>query len=504
MITRNLILLVLLCLMEGLSSGALANRILWRRGAKLGQSRAADQWDQTLGGGDLVVTLRNLIGRDQEAEGSSNSYTKMLQSHAAASSGNKERPGLKPEREVGFVDNKQEVSRVSPGDNRESTQDAKRVRNDTKSEATAPAKAGKVEKAFMIHYRNDPHSDNNNKTSLHRRLDPRSRTKPVEFGGGEHTVVGGVPATDFGGETGLRLNLTGSYGVLKLLSKENLVRIVNSQLQSFQSSKGGGSRGRKRDLIDVNSGRSEAGRRDLTFTQSHSGPDNQTALPRVTPVTNLDPGTNHSVYARPDIFYQTILALATAKDKQEMRLAESSISSSGGGGGDGGGGGSKSKDFPPPVLSTPQNELGGTGKEKQKAASQTDMPPSTRPPPPRSNKHAPPRSPPQAVVFFPSSPAPPDKGRPGATGRPRNLSSGSRDPAKHVLKLRPDPGTAQEAKGGLVFEEAPSDEGEEEEEEAWGDEEEEEEEEEEERRRTWCGGAPGLGAGGAGSGTSSS
>ncbi|KAJ3595042.1 hypothetical protein NHX12_004347, partial [Muraenolepis orangiensis] len=98
---------------------------------------------------------------------------------------------------------------------------------------------------------------------------------------GEHTAAsGGVAATGFGGETGRRLNLTGSYGVLKLLSKENLVRIVNSQLQSFQSGKGGGGRGRKRDLIDVNSGHSEPGRRDLTVTQSHSGSDNQTALPR--------------------------------------------------------------------------------------------------------------------------------------------------------------------------------------------------------------------------------
>uniref|UniRef100_A0AAY4ARQ7 Cadherin domain-containing protein n=1 Tax=Denticeps clupeoides TaxID=299321 RepID=A0AAY4ARQ7_9TELE len=49
-----------------------------------------------------------------------------------------------------------------------------------------------------------------------------------------------------------KLNLTGSYGLLKLISKESLVRIVNSQLQgitslNFQSK---GSRSGKRDLID--------------------------------------------------------------------------------------------------------------------------------------------------------------------------------------------------------------------------------------------------------------
>ncbi|KAJ3594841.1 hypothetical protein NHX12_004146 [Muraenolepis orangiensis] len=228
MITRNLTLLVLLCLMEGLSSRASANRNLRRRGAKLGESREADQWDAILGGGggvdetsSLVVTLRNVINRDQEAEGGSISYAKMLQSHAVASSGNKETPGLKPKCEVEFFENKQEVSHVSPGANRESTRDAKRVRNDTKCNETAATKTGKVEKAFMIHYRNYPHSDNNNKTSRVR-SGPSFRTKPAC----EHVAVGGVPATGF--------------GVLKLLSKENLVRIVNSQLQSFQSEKGGG------------------------------------------------------------------------------------------------------------------------------------------------------------------------------------------------------------------------------------------------------------------------
>ncbi|KAJ3595413.1 hypothetical protein NHX12_004717, partial [Muraenolepis orangiensis] len=144
------------------------------------------------------------------------------------------------------------------------------------------------------------------------------------------------PATGFRGETsGRRLNLTGSYGVLKLLSKENLVRIVNSQLQSFQSSKGGGDHGKKRDLIDVISGRSEAGRaprRDLTVTQGHSGLENQTAPPGVSPVTNLDPGANHSVHTRPDPFSQSILVLVKGKDKLEMRPTESILSSGGGGG----------------------------------------------------------------------------------------------------------------------------------------------------------------------------
>ncbi|CAL8277865.1 unnamed protein product [Lota lota] len=480
MITRNLLLLVLLCLSEGLCTGASANRSLRRRGVggphatKQGENRAAGQWDTTGDANGMPVgTLRNLIGRDQEAEGGSVSYAKMLQSHAAASLANKERLGSKPKREVESV-NKQEVTHAS-GNNREPIPDL-RARNNTKNDETT-TKTGKVEKAFVIRYKNDLRS---NKTRF--RPGARSRARPDP----------GDPATG----APARFNLTGSYGVLELLSKESLVRIVNSQMQSFQSK---GSRSRKRDLIDVNSSHSDAGRaqrQDVTVAQSHPGLANQTALPNVRPATNADPGADHSVYPRPRPFSQTLSSLAKAADD-----------------------GARSKESPR-SLSTPHSEF-GAGKEKQTAASQT------QPPLPPSAKHLPQHVPLQengsASLALPLQPP---RAKPGAAagGDPRGEQtetetvgssdtepSASRFPSwgpqtkpgqngSHVLKLRPDPQTSRESEGGggggggggvtavnpgagspggLVFEEAESDEGEEEEEEARGGEKEEEEEEEE-------------------------
>ncbi|CAL8313696.1 unnamed protein product [Gadus morhua 'NCC'] len=493
MITRNLLLLVLLCLSDGLSTGASANRSLRRRGVGGPHvaNHAANQWDTTADtNGMPVVTLRNLIGRDQEAEGGSISYAKMLQSHAAASLANKEKLGSKPKREVGFV-NKQEGT-YAPGNNRELIP----ARNITKNDETI-TKTGKVEKAFVIRYKSDLHS---NKTRFRSGARPRSRPDP-----GDHTTTG-VPAKGFSGDTSRRLNLTGSYGVLKLLSKENLVRIVNSQLQSFQ---GKGSRSRKRDLIDVNSSHSEAGRaqrQDITATQSHPGLDNQTVLPNVSPVTNLDPNANHSVYPRPHPFSQTVSSPTKGKDKRAMAPSE--------GGGDEG---SRWREVPR-SLAAPQSEVGG-GKEKQAVASQT------QPPLTPSPKHLPQHVPPQAngspsLALPPQPPRVKLGGAPGdsqgeqtdteAVLSPDTEPSTSRFPSpgrepkahqnsSHILRLRPDPETrARESEGGgvtavnpgagspggLVFEEAESDEEgeEEEEEEPRGGEEEEEEEEEEEKK----------------------
>ncbi|XP_051984601.1 uncharacterized protein LOC127645111 [Xyrauchen texanus] len=80
-----------------------------------------------------------------------------------------------------------------------------------------------------------------------------------------------------------KLNLTGSYGVLKLISKDNLVRIVNSQLQSLPGLNIPGrkrkSHSRKRDLINMDHSQMEAlkiKKQDRPGTLELYNSDNQT------------------------------------------------------------------------------------------------------------------------------------------------------------------------------------------------------------------------------------
>lgn len=269
MITRNLLLLVSLCLSAGAAS---ASKILRRRGVggahvvKLSDSRAAVQWDASVDTNAMpVVTLRNLISPEQPDDTGSISYSKMLQSHAAA---NKERQAFKPKREVESVKREEATPHVLTGN--------KKVKNNTKTVDSA-ARTGKT---FTAHHKLELHS---NKTRF--KSGPRSRSRPDLS---VHTT--GVPGRGFNADANRKLNLT---GVLKLLSKENLVRIVNSQMQNVPnlSYPSKGSRGRKRDLIDVNHGQLEAlklQRQDIAVTQWHTGFDNQTAFPYVSPATTPD------------------------------------------------------------------------------------------------------------------------------------------------------------------------------------------------------------------------
>lgn len=244
---------------------------------KLGESRATDQWDSSVEALP-VVTLRNLISHEQDSEAASlASYSKILQSHSASS--DKERQLFKPKREVDSV-TRREVAWHMIAASKEIRQEMKRLRNNTKN---VESKTGKPEKMFTIHHKQDLHS---NKTRF--KTGPRSRSRPDL-----NTRTTGVPGKGFSIDSNRKLNLTGSYEVLKLLSKENLVRIVNSQMQSVPSLSfpNKGSRSRKRDLIDVNHGQSEAQkpqRQDIAVTQSHAGFDNQTAFPYVSPVPTPD------------------------------------------------------------------------------------------------------------------------------------------------------------------------------------------------------------------------
>lgn len=320
---------------------------------KLGDSRAVDQWDASVDANAVpVVTLRNLISHEQAGEAGSFHYSKILQNHAVPSVANKDRQAFKPKREVDSVNKKEVTSRIIAS-NRELNQDAKKVKNNTKNASETSSKTGRSEKTFTIHHKPDLHS---NKTRF--KSGSRSRSRPDLSA---HTT--GVPGKGFGIDSNRKLNLTGSYGVLKLLSKENLVRIVNSQMQSVPSlsfpSKG--SRSRKRDLIDVNHGQLEAqkvARQDVAVTQSHTGLDNQTAFPYVSPVTTPDLNRDQGADTRINPLSEVNSALTKGQDNVGMQGSNSSDN--------------KSKHLFH-VLSTPRSEV-SLSPEKEAMFSQTEPP----------------------------------------------------------------------------------------------------------------------------------
>ncbi|XP_074506431.1 uncharacterized protein cdh24b isoform X2 [Sebastes fasciatus] len=355
MITRNLLLLVSLCLWEGPAGGASASKIVRRRGVgashmlKLGESRPVDQWDASVDANAMpVVTLRNVISHEQAGDTGSFSHSKILQNRAAPSVANKERQAFKPKREVDSV-NKKEATSHMLANNKELNQEVKKVKNNTKNAETSTNRG----KAFTIHHKPDLHA---NKTRF--KSGSRSRSRPDLS---VHTT--GVPGKGFSIDSNRKLNLTGSYGVLKLLSKENLVRIVNSQMQSVPSlsfpSKG--SRSRKRDLIDVNHRQLEAQkapRQDMAVTQLHTGFDNQTALPYLSPVTTPDLNRDQGANTRVNPLSEVNPALSKGQGSSGTQGSES--------------GDSKSKHLVR-LLSTPRSEV-SLSPEKEVIISQTERP----------------------------------------------------------------------------------------------------------------------------------
>jgi len=320
---------------------------------KLGESRSADQWDASVDSNAMpMVTLRNLIGHEQASDTGSFTHSKILQSHPP-SVAIKEKQSFKPKREVDSVSKKD----VTPY--KALNQDAKKIKNNTKS--AEPSKTGRSEKTFTLHHKPDLYS---NKTRF--KSGSRSRSRPDLS---VHTT--GMPGKGFSIESNRKLNLTGSYGVLKLLSKENLVRIVNSQMQNVPSlsfpSKG--SRSRKRDLIDVNHGHSEAQkvqRQDMPVTQPHTGFDNQTAFPYSSTATSPELNRDQGVDTHINPLSEVKSALSKGQDNLGVEASD--------------GGDSKSKHLVR-LLSTPLSEV-SLSPEKEVMISQTE-------PPLTSTKHLP-------------------------------------------------------------------------------------------------------------------
>uniref|UniRef100_A0A1A8FUM8 Cadherin 24, type 2 n=1 Tax=Nothobranchius korthausae TaxID=1143690 RepID=A0A1A8FUM8_9TELE len=358
MIARHLLLLVVLSLWEELLGCASASKIVRRRGVsglhavKLGESRSAGQWDESEDSNALpMVTLRNTVSHEQASATGSLARSKLARSLGS----NKERQSFKPKREVDSV-SKQELPLFILSISKALNQDGRKGKNNTKS-----VEAPRLEKTFTIHHKSDVHS---NKTRFKSGSKSRSRADLS-------TRTTGVPERGLNVESNRKRNLTGSYGVLKLLSKENLVRIVNSQMQkvpglSFPSK---GSRSRKRDLIDVNHGQLEAQReprQDMAATQSHVGYDNQTAFPYASSVTDQDPNQDHGTDARSNPPREVKPALSKGQEHLGIQSSD--------------GGDNKSKHLVH-FLSTPHSEV-SSSPEDDVAAGQTE-------PPFTSTKHLP-------------------------------------------------------------------------------------------------------------------
>lgn len=348
MIARNLLLLVFLSLWEVLLGGASASKVIRRRGvagshmARRGESKPADQWDDGEDSNTMpMVTLRNLISHEQLSN-SRFPYAKMVLS-------NKERQSIKPKREVDSVSRKDGMPTVLSS-NKALNLEMSRVKNSTRSAETS--NTVRSEKSF-VHHKADMHS---NKTRI--KSGSRSRSRPDLS---SHTT--GMPGKGFSIDSSRKLNLTGSYGVLKLLSKENLVRIVNSQMQKvpglgFPSK---GSRSRKRDLIDVNHEQLETQkeqRQDMAAIQPHTGFDNQTAFPYASTVTSPD------LYPRQNAATHINLP---SDAKPALSKGQDSLGTLSSDGGD-----NKSKHLAR-SPSTPRSEV-GLGLKKEAISSQTELP----------------------------------------------------------------------------------------------------------------------------------
>lgn len=448
MITNNLLLLVFLCVWEGLTGGTTTGKIVRRKGVSASHLGRLGEKDASMDANALpVVTLRNLISYEQTSDTGTFSYSKILQSRATQSAANGEKKAFKPKREVDSVDKKGVALHSS---NKELVQEAKKVKNNTKN---VDSKTGKSDKS--VHHKSEVHA---NRT----RFMCRSRCRLDSV---IHTT--GVPGKGFSTDSARKLNLTGSYSVLKLLSKDNLVRIVNSQMQSVPSrsvlSKGG--RSRKRDLIDVNHGLLEAQkvqRQDTAVTQLHSGLDNQTALPYVSPVTGPDLNQDLAASARNNPPDEAGRDAGKGQTRVGLQGSESV---------DG-----RSKHLIR-LLSTPRSEV-SLSPEKEVITSQTE-------PPLTSTKHFPPHA------LSATNDAPPSVLTTQPLGARGGAADSHRDPltesvhsaqtelgtaqyppdednklvnSSHVLKLHPAPEWSHDAKetltpvgsseNGLVFEEA--------------------------------------------------
>ncbi|KAK7163430.1 hypothetical protein R3I93_007476 [Phoxinus phoxinus] len=331
MIDRRLLLLVSLYFV----GGACVSKIVRRRGVSSIQTQhtgngATDQWDATLErNGNTMTRLKELIAPEEIEE-----QITTHQSHGASPVFTKEnfvgfnaKPPVQLNEDSGQADFKVQA----PIDDSRDILELKRSRNNTR-------KGGRVEKWVPKHHRTTS-GMHFNRTRF--KMPSRSR---MSSNFAIHTTAGTKIVTP---DSPRKLNLTGS--LLKLISKENLVRIVNSQLKSVPGLNilGKMSHSRKRDLINMDHSQIEAlklKKQERTGTPELYNVDNQTAELHLSTFTNASLNSDQTVHTLFKQFSGFNMDLGEEDRKTEVRGVPVTASW-------------KYKHFTTHIASTPQSEI---------------------------------------------------------------------------------------------------------------------------------------------------
>lgn len=338
---RRLLLLVCLCLWEGLVRAEPVTKVVRRRGLSPVHSQlhaVTNQWDEpTLERNEVPqVRLKELVSADK-VDDKFVGHSKAEQASEALSVSNQEElqdlQAKYPQQEN--EDSTKMDSRVLKAvDSTRDLLEIRKIKNNTKN--TEILKRGRVDKGIQIHHKIDS-SLHLNRTRY--KSPPKIRARPNSglFNNaiGPKGVILDLPH---------KFNLTGNFGVLKLISKDNLVRIVNSQLQNGLTFQNKMSHSRKRDLIDMDRGQAEEPKtkgQDNSAAADVNGPDNHNKTLRLEPQSstiinpNVSPG---------HIFRRPVGDLNPNSKDEEKTEAESTATG-------------KSKHSLSHVASTPQSEL---------------------------------------------------------------------------------------------------------------------------------------------------
>ncbi|XDV27777.1 hypothetical protein PO909_031260 [Leuciscus waleckii] len=325
MIDRRLLLLVSLCFV----GGACVSKIVRRRGVSSVQTQhtgngATDQWDASLErNGNAMTRLKELIAPEEIEE-----QITAHQSHGASPVFTKENFGFnaKPPVQINEDSGQADFKVQAPTDDSRDILELKRSRNNTR-------KGGRVEKWIPKHHRTTS-GMHFNRTRF--KIPSRSR---LSSNFAIHTTAGTKIVTP---DSPRKLNLTGS--LLKLISKENLVRIVNSQLQSVPGLNilGKMSHSRKRDLINMD--HSQMKKQDRTGAPELYNVDNQTAELHSSTFTNASLNSDQTVHTLFKQFSGFNMGLGEEDRKTEVRGVPVTASW-------------KYKHFTTHIASTPQSEI---------------------------------------------------------------------------------------------------------------------------------------------------
>ncbi|MCJ8732079.1 hypothetical protein PDJAM_G00206790 [Pangasius djambal] len=341
---RRLLLLMSLCLWEGLVRAEPVTKVVRRRGLSPGHSQlhgVTNQRDQPSleKNGVPLVRLKELISADK-ADDKFVGHSKAEQTNEALSVSNQEElhdfNAKYPQQEN--EDSTKTDSRVLKAvDNTRDLLETRRLKNNTKN--TEILKRGRVDKGIPVRRKID--------SSLHfnrTRYKSQSRFRARPSPGLLNNAIDPKGAIL---DSPRKLNLTGNFGVLKLISKDNLVRIVNSQLQNGLTFQNKISHSRKRDLIDMDHGQLEEPkikRQDSSVSPAVHESDNHNKTlglsvePQSSTITNPNVSPVH-------IFRRPVSDPNPNSKDEEKKTEDESIATA------------KSKHHLTHVASTPQSEL---------------------------------------------------------------------------------------------------------------------------------------------------